>query len=185
MVGVPGTVGGALWQNAEANQQEFKSIVLDADLYHLEHRRIEKWSKEKCDLSYRDSGLKNHPYMIATSVRLKLKRDEPSAIEARLEKNLAYRKEKTPFSKPSLGSIFTRLKKGDDWLYPGQLIEASGLKGFRIGGAQVSPVHANYIVNEEEASFDDVMSVIETVERTVLEKQGVQLKREILIWSDR
>lgn len=185
MIGVPGTVGGALVQNAGANEQEFNDLLIDAEIFNLSTQKIETWAKSQCALSYRHSALKSQSDLVVVSTRLRLKKADPETIEAQIEKNLSYRKSKTPFSKPSLGSIFTRIKTENAWLYPGQLIEASDLKGYQIGGALVSPVHANYIVNENDATFEDVMNLIRHIERVVLEKQGVQLQREILVWTDR
>lgn len=185
MVGVPGTVGGALVQNAGANQQEFSDILVESQFFNLLDQSFETWSKEKCQLGYRSSVLKARPELLCLSVVIQLKRSSPEVIEQQIEKNLSYRKNKTPWTKPSLGSIYTRLRRQDDWLYPGELIESCGLKGFRIGGAEVSSVHANYIVNASHATFDDVIRVMTEVERRVLEERGVKLEREILIWSDR
>lgn len=185
MIGVPGTIGGALVQNAGANEQEIKDSLVRAEVFNLTTRQTEIWSKEKCGLTYRNSILRNSPDLLVTSVVLQLARRATSAIAARIENNLVYRREKTPFNKPSLGSIFTRVPVGERWLYPGQLIEASGLKGYSIGGAQVSPVHANYIVNEDAASFEDVVNLIEHIEKVVFKTQGLKLTREILVWTDR
>lgn len=185
MIGIPGTVGGALVQNAGANQQEFNFILVDAEFFNFKTQMLETWSKEQCALTYRHSALKSRADLLATSVRVRLKRDEVNSIESRIEMNLNYRKDKTPYSKPSLGSVYTRLEHAGGWLYPGQLIEVSGLKGHRVGGAQVSNVHANYIVNEANATFDDVIALMKHIERVVFEVQGVKLVREILVWSDR
>lgn len=184
MVGVPGTVGGALAQNAGANNQEFSQLLVSADLFDLQTGLITQLDKDHCGLSYRHSRLKGMTNKVVVSVEIMLKGRDSSEIAKQIELNLEYRKQKTPYNKPSLGSIFTRLKKEEGWLYPGQLIEEAGLKGHKIGNAMVSPVHANYIVNEGGATFQDTLQLIEHIEETVLQHSGVRLKREVLIWSD-
>ena len=136
-------------------------------------------------LEYRSSKFKDDTKKILTRVRLKLVKGDAEKITERVKKNLEYRKISTPYTKASLGSIYTRLRENDAWIYPGKLIEDASLKGFSIGGAMVSPVHANYIVNEASATFDGVVSLMLEVEKRVYEHSGRRLNREILIWSDR
>ncbi|MDB5037483.1 MAG: murB [Bacteriovoracaceae bacterium] len=185
MVGVPGTFGGAIIQNAGANEQELKDILVSVEVYDVHSAQIKNLSVDECKLSYRHSALKDFPNLLVTSAKIRLKRKPSAEIEKQIELNLAYRKEKTPYSKPSLGSVFTRIKEGSAWIYPGKLIEDAGLKNLRIGGAMVSPVHANYIVNEGGATFEDVVTLIGEIEKKVFEHSGKKLFREILIWSDR
>jgi UDP-N-acetylmuramate dehydrogenase len=191
MVGVPGTLGGAIVQNAGANDQDISQILISVEFFDIEKQKHHLWSHDKCELSYRHSKFKEltekkEMLPLVVSADLKLLKKPTEEIESQIEKNLNYRKEKTPYSKPSLGSVFTRLPGSatGEWIYPGKLIEDAGLKGFQIGGAQVSSVHANYIVNTGNATFKDVISVIEHIEEKVLEHSGHQLKREILVWSD-
>jgi len=191
MIGIPGTLGGALVQNAGANEQELSEILVSAKTFNLEEHQSLQLSKEECALGYRTSRFKTlddpKQLLLIDSVTLRLKRAEKNIdLEKLLERNLQYRKTQTPYSKPSLGSVFTRLRddKGQ-WLYPGKLIEECGLKGHKIGGASVSHIHANYIVNNGDATFDDVLRLIEQIERTVFNKTGVRMRREIVIWSDR
>lgn len=183
MIGIPGTVGGALIQNAGANQQEFKDVLQTAKLLDLSTASLSELNKEDCGLEYRKSKIK-HSNRLAIEVFLKLKKGDFKAAQKRIELNLSYRKKSTPYTKPSLGSIFTRLAEGENWLFPGKLIEEAELKGFRIGDAAVSDVHANYIVNEGRARFEDVIAVIHHVEKTVFEKCRKKLIREIDIWTD-
>jgi len=187
MIGVPGTLGGAIVQNAGANQQEISQVLQSAEIFDLESLKGFKMSAADLHFQYRHSVLKDKPNWLVVSALLRLsKLESQTEIEASIALNQAYRKEKTPYSKPSLGSVFTRLPDGKGgWLYPGKLIEDAGLKGFQIGGARVSEVHANYIVNEGQASFDDVMAVIKHIESVVKAKFGIEMNREILIWSDR
>jgi len=184
MIGVPGTVGGAVVQNAGANEQEFSNILVSVDLFDLQTGLMTKLDKDHCGLSYRHSRIKEMENKLVVSVEIALRSGDSERIQEITELNLSYRKEKTPYNKPSLGSIFTRLKEGDKWVYPGKLIEDAGLKGFKIGGAMVSPVHANYIVNEGGATFEDALKLIEHIEKKVFEHSDKKLKREVLVWTD-
>lgn len=186
MVGVPGTVGGAVAQNAGANDQEISQILESVAVFDLKSHKTTRLSKDELQLKYRESVLKKNPHFLVLSARFRLKRESSEVISAFVARNIDYRKAKTPYNRPSLGSVFTRLSDGKGgWLFPGKLIEEVGLKGERLGGAQISPVHANYITNEGQATFDDVMGLIELIELRVKATFGVTMKREILIWSDR
>lgn len=184
-VGIPGTVGGAIVQNAGANEQEMSMILESAVAFDLISFEDRDFTASDCRLLYRSSRFKAETSLLLTSAVLRLEKKDPQEVQNRMNLNLAYRKQKTPYSKPSLGSIFTRLRSGETWLYPGKLIEDAGLKGERIGGAAVSSVHANYIVNEGGATFEDALRLMEKIESKVFENSGVTLHREILIWSDR
>ncbi len=185
MVGIPGTVGGALVQNAGAHEQDFSMIVQTAEVFNIDTAETKVYSASDLKLTYRRSRLKDDPQWLVRSATIRLREGEQNLIQQRIQKNLEYRKTKTPMTKASLGSVYTRLARGDSWLYPGQLIEAAGLKGLHRGDACISPVHANYIVNEGRATFDDVLELMETIEARVFEHSGAKLQREILVWSDR
>jgi len=184
MIGIPGSLGGALLQNAGANEQDLSMILVSADIFDLSNRERKILTAPDCRLSYRSSELKNHPELLVLGLELQLSKSSVAECESQVQLNLDYRRQKTPYQKPSLGSTWTRLKEGDDWLYPGQLIENAGLKGMKVGAIKVSEVHANYLINEGDATFVDAMTLIETVEQKVFEHSGIKLQREILIWSD-
>lgn len=189
LVGVPGTVGGALVQNAGANDQEFRDVCESAHVFDLETSESFELRAEETELSYRSSRFKKNPHWLVTSVTLFLARGAAGEIQSQIQRNLDYRKLKTPWTRPSLGSVFTRLPNPEkhetsEWLFPGKLIEEAGLKGYQIGDAQVSEIHANYVINLGHATFVDVMRLIREIEQRVLEHSGVRLHREILIWSD-
>lgn len=185
MVGVPGTLGGAVVQNAGANQQETKDVLEAIEWFDFQKAGL-KWRDAKdLDLQYRHSSLQSEEGVV-TRVRLRLKKDDPEKIKARTQLNLDYRRQKTPFSKPSLGSMYTRLPRGDgpdSWYFPGQLIEEAGMKGERIGDIEVSRDHANYFINLGEAKFSDVLRLMSKVEEAVLKNSGIQLQPEIQIWK--
>jgi len=183
MVGVPGTLGGALIQNAGANDQELKDVLESVERIDLTSGISEWITATDCQLSYRKSRFQSESVLI-TKLRLKLRSDDPREIEARLQRNLSYRKQKTPFAKPSLGSMYTRLPvSGGGWLFPGQLIEEAGLKGFQQGNVQISDQHANYFVNLGGASFDEVRRLMDYTQDTVLNRLGAELIPEVQIWA--
>ena len=183
MVGVPGTLGGAVMQNAGANEQELKDILEGVEFFELSSMQKKRIDAEAAELSYRHSQLKERGVLVL-SADLKLKKENPGDCERRMAMNLEYRKTKTPYARPSLGSTFTRLWEDDHWLYPGKLIEEAGLKGYRIGQMRVSEVHANYLINEGAGTFEQAMDLIHQIEKRVFENSGKKLGREIEIWSD-
>ncbi|MFW5708716.1 MAG: UDP-N-acetylmuramate dehydrogenase [Chloroflexota bacterium] len=175
-VSVPGTVGGAIVNNAGAHGSNMAASV--ADVVVLERSGPNLYTLEDLRYDYRYSSLKARQdrdflVMLAT---FKLSYDEPASIKARMESFVAYRKKTQPPG-ASLGSIFKN-PPGD---YAGRLIEAAGLKGAKMGGVMVSPVHANFIVNLEgvNAKADDYYALIRKVQDTVLTHSGVELELEI------
>lgn len=185
MIGIPGTLGGAVVLNAGANDQELKDIALEVEVFDLSAHKFKIISKRDCQFDYRSSLFENGGFVILAA-HLRLKKSDPLAIQELIDRNLEYRKQKTPYAKPSWGSTFTRLKKSDgSWLYPGQVVEALGFKGYQVGQVQVSEVHANYLVNLGGAKFDDALQIIIEIEAAAQQKLGINMKREVQIWSDR
>ena len=174
IAGVPGTIGGAVRMNAGWSAGEISSILIDADVV-LPGGELVTLSSEALAFSYRRSaGLPAGS--VVTKARLSLLTDaaEVEAEQARIQHYLARRKATQPLDKPSCGSVFKN-PPGD---YAGRLIEASGLKGHVIGGAQVSDVHANFIVNNG-GTAGDVYALIRLVRRTVWARHGVLLAPEV------
>ena len=179
-VGVPGTVGGGVYMNAGCHGGDWSEIVervtvVDADGTDAVLARAD------IPFTYRRSGLEGRIVLEAT-VRLG-QQDQPQLDEA-IAEMFEWRQRGTPFSQPCCGSVFKN-PAGPSWKQAGgdrtagQLIEAAGLKSFGIGGAQVSPMHANYIVNTSGATASDVKKLIAHVQRTVLERFGTKLEPEV------
>ena len=175
--GIPGSVGGAAAMNAGAHGHEFcdvaeRVICLDktGTLVELEAKDV-GWS-------YRHSMMKDAGYTVV-SATLRLKPDEPEKIKERMGEFARYRRETQPLDMPSAGSSFKRPE--DD--FAGRLIQASGLSGYRVGGAQVSTKHAGFIVNTGDATASDVIAVLRDVRRAVYESSGVLLEPEICLWG--
>jgi len=171
-VGIPGTLGGALAMNAGTPEGWIGQIVDTATLFipglglTLVHGRDVVWD-------YRRSGLAGRGIILETTLRVS--EGEPARIRAEMERNLKKRKASQPMGLPCAGSVFVN-PPGDS---AGRLIEAAGLKGLRLGGACVSKVHANFIVNEGGATAADVVGLIRMVRMSVKDGCGVDLRPEI------
>lgn len=175
--GIPGSVGGAVYMNAGAYGGEMKDII-ESCSYIDECGKAHKIKKADMDLSYRHSFFSGKPYII-TDVALRLKKDDREAIEQRMRENMRKRREKQPLEYPSAGSTFKR-PEGD---FAGRLIEAAGLKGYRLGGAQVSEKHCGFVINRDNADFNDVVGIIDVIKSKVRETSGKNLECEIIIWE--
>jgi len=181
-VSVPGTVGGAVVGNAGAHGGEVKDN-LESALLVDEQGEVQEYKVADFHYAYRDSSLKRLQPLVAAfkpvvlNAYFRLERGDRAAIAARADNFLQHRRRTQPVE-PSLGSTFVN-PPGD---YAGRLIEAAGLKGARVGGVAVSTLHANFIINPGgvgKATAGDVIELIELIQRTVAERCGIHLEREI------
>lgn len=171
--GIPGTAGGAVYMNAGAYGGEMKDIVIETK-YLDEEERIQTLSGENHAFSYRKSFFSNSPYLILYT-KLKLQQEDPAKILARMEDYMSRRQEKQPLEFPSAGSVFKR----PEGYFAGKLIQDAGLRGAKIGGAQVSKKHSGFIVNTGTATAEDVRKLIEHIQETVQKQFDVTLECEI------
>ena len=179
--GIPGTIGGAVLMNAGAYDKEIKDLISQVRAYDMVDDKIIMLSNEMCEFGYRSSVFKDsEPKYIILDAELSLKEDKKDNILVRMDDFKKRRNEKQPVDLPSAGSFFKR-PKGD---YAGRLIEESGLKGYTVGGAQVSPKHTGFIVNTGNATASDVLSLANHVQEKVLEKFGISLELEPVIVGD-
>ena len=169
--GIPGTLGGAIYMNAGAYGSEMKDIVLETEVIDAEGQ-IKTLTEH--DFGYRHSRFFASSEIILSS-RLKLQFSETDQIMRKMGGFLAKRKASQPLDVPSAGSVFKRPKAG----FAAALIDEAGLKGFSMGGAEVSAKHAGFIVNKGGATCDDVLRLIEHVVKTVQRIFGVELEPEI------
>ena len=173
--GIPGTVGGAIFMNAGAYGGEMKDVVYSVN--HLtpegESGRIEK---DGLDFGYRTSVYRGNKAII-TGVTIKLKKDDPENIRAKMDDFLGRRSSKQPLEYPSAGSVFKR----PEGAFAGALIEQCGLKGHSHGDAQVSEKHAGFIINRSKATANDVKSLIREVQTKVFDETGYNLECELII----
>ena len=172
--GIPGTLGGALYMNAGAYGGEMKDIIESARLI-TEDGKINFLNKKDLELSYRNSLLqKKNKKLLALDLTMKLKASKKEEIKKKMKDLHQRRWSKQPMEMPSAGSIFKR----PPGHYTGPLIEKAGLKGFQIGGAQISQKHAGFIVNKGDATAEDIIKLINKVKEEVYKISGVQLEVE-------
>jgi len=176
LIGVPGTVGGGVAMNAGAHGQDFATVTRTVTVVEPAGE-LRSLPAAEIPWRYRSSGLDGVAIVEAV---LELAPGDPAHTREELERYLRKRREGTPFDQPCCGSVFRNPPaEAAEGRTAGQLIEAAGLKGFRSGGAQVSPLHANYIVNLGGANAADVRAVIETVRQRVHQRFGVDLALEV------
>ncbi len=175
--GIPGTVGGAVYMNAGAYGGQMSDIVLETEYYDTETKSVHVINSEKHDFSYRHSVFQKHSEYIILSVKLKLYTSNAEDILFLMNKNMSSRKEKQPLELPNAGSTF---KRPGENIYVGKLIEDAGLKGYSIGGAQISEKHAGFTVNRGGASSADVIALIEYTKKVISDKYDVSLETEII-----
>jgi UDP-N-acetylmuramate dehydrogenase len=172
--GIPGTVGGAVYMNAGAYGSETTEVLDWADVFR-EHEVVRIVNRE-LDLSYRHSALHENPDWIVLRAGYTLVPGDPTELKARIKEFRAQRMEGSP-NRPSCGSTFKR-PPGD---FPGRVIEAAGLKGTKVGQIEVSPVHANYLVNLGGGTAEEALELIERVRNKVRERLGVELESEVRV----
>ncbi len=171
---VPGTVGGAVYGNAGAHGSDTKSSLALAEILHPVEGKV-NWPVERMQYAYRSSLLKRSPAQaVILSARFNLAFSTPEAVQAKMDEFSAKRRSSQPPG-ASMGSMFKN-PPGD---YAGRLIEAAGLKGARVGGAEISAIHAKFFVNQAGATASDVMSLVNLARQKVYEQSGIRLELEI------
>ena len=173
--GIPGNIGGAVFMNAGAYGGEIADAVLQGG-YIDENCRVKTISAQECEFGYRHSIFQDKKWFI-TGCTLGLKKGDKQHISAFMEDIMQRRIDKQPLDKPSAGSSFKR----PQGYFAAALIEQCGLKGCKIGGAQVSEKHSGFIVNTGNATCDDIVALAEYVEKVVFEKTGVKIEKEMII----
>lgn len=174
MGGIPGSIGGGIYMNAGAYKYDIASVVKSVTLLNEKHEVV-TYSNEQMQFSYRHSICQDNRKLIVLEVEFELNAKSPEEIKQVLDKRKEKRMATQPWNMPSAGSVFRNPKEQAAWQY----IDDCGLRGYEIGGAQVSPKHSNFIVNNGYASAKDIYDLIMLVQKKVYEKFGVQLKREV------
>jgi len=175
--GIPGSLGGAICMNAGAYGGQMSDVVSRTQMLNPIDGKVTVIGDEH-DFSYRSSRFAKGDELILSSV-IKLRHGEASEIKAEMDGLFNRRRESQPLSLPSAGSTFKRPANG----YAGTMIDKAGLKGYTVGGAQVSEKHAGFVVNCGGATFSDVMAVIEHVRETVFKQFGIELELEVKVIS--
>ncbi len=175
LFGIPGTVGGAVYMNAGAHGGEVSHILVESICYDEENGEIVTLSAEEHEFAYRKSIFEERPLIVLSSL-FKLEHGNRTEIEAKMKALTEKRRASQPLEMPSAGSVFKRPAVG----FAGKYIEDAGLKGARIGGAEISKKHAGFIVNAGGATSGDVLSLAEKAKADVLSRFGVELETEII-----
>jgi UDP-N-acetylmuramate dehydrogenase len=188
--GIPGTVGGAVIGNAGAHGGDMAGSLAMAEILHQREGR-QQWPVERLEYCYRGSALKSkhiskpllmhfpQPKTVVLSATFKLVQSTPEVVQEKM-KVIAEKRRQTQPPGASMGSMF-RNPPGD---YAGRLIEAAGLKGTRVGGAEISSRHANFFINDGKATAADIYALLEIAQKTVADKLGVRLELEIELIGD-
>ena len=171
--GIPGSLGGAIFMNAGAYGHDISEVVSKVVSISASGEK-ETWTKEQLSFGYRKSRFMSEGGIVA-EVELVLTRDDSEAITSRIREYSEKRTSTQPLNFPSAGSMFKR----PEGYYTGALIEQAGLKGFSIGGAQVSEKHAGFVINKGEATASDIDALVKHIQKTIKEKNGVTLEREV------
>jgi len=178
LVGIPATLGGAIYMNAGAHGQTISDKLICVKVYDIQNNIVKVLKKEELGFSYRHSILKDEN-LVLLSARFDLSRSSKEKIQEKMEKNIAFRREKQPnLANPNAGSVFKN--PSDCELSAGALIEQCGLKGFKMGDCQVWEKHCNFIVNNGKATSVDYTNIVFEIHKKVKEKFGVKLTPEII-----
>jgi len=176
--GIPGTIGGAVYGNAQAFDVKISDIVKSVEVLDVKTLKTKNLLKEQCQFLSKTSIFKKNKNLIILSVLLKIKKGNKERIQKGIKKHLDFRNQRHPLEFPSAGSIF--VNKGGT-APSSYLIEEAGLKGTKIGGVKVSEKHAGFIINTGKAKAKDVLDLIKIIKQKVKSKSGIILEEEIQI----
>lgn len=174
--GIPGSVGGAVYMNAGAHGRDISKILSSAHILFSDGT-MEWLSNEEMEFSYRTSVLQKKRPGIVTEAVFELEEGEKDLIAAEMQKNKDYRRNTQPWNYPCAGSIFRNPLPN----YAGRLIETAGLKGYSIGGAKISEMHGNFIVNNGNATAEDVLTLIQYIKDKIFDLYEVKMETEVEI----
>lgn len=174
--GIPGTIGGGIKMNAGAYGSQISDILLDVT-YMDDELNIKSLTNKECNFGYRESIFIHNSDYIILSATFKLDKGNVEEIDTKMKENSLARKTKQPLEYPNFGSVFKR----PEGYFVGKLVDDAGLRGYKIGGAQVSEKHTGFIVNLGNANCKDVLDLIEYVQETVYNKFNVKLIPEVVI----
>ena len=177
--GIPGTVGGAVYMNAGAYDGEMKDILVSCE-YLTPDGELHTMLADEMDLSYRHSAFSENGYVIV-SATVRLKAGDKGEIRAKMDDFMHRRKSKQPLEFPSAGSTFKRPVGG----FAAALIDECGLKGYSVGGAQVSEKHAGFVINKGGATCFDVMRLVEHIKKEVFLNKSINLECEIRVIGEK
>lgn len=173
LIGVPGSVGGGVFMNSSAHGQDFAGVLVSAQVL-TPKGEVKPVLRQAIKFGYRTSGLEGH---VVVGAVLRFEEEDPVKLKADMAMVLKRRRAGTPFDQPCAGSMFRNPKE----MTAGRLIDRCGLKGRRVGGAMISPLHANYFVNKGNATADDVLKLIDIARTAVFKEFGHELVLEVRV----
>jgi len=171
--GIPASVGGVTFMNAGAYRSSMCDVIDSVFVYR--DRRFEWVSNKDCEFTYRHSIFHSHPDWIIIAVKINLKPEKTSEIRELMDSRRKRRMDSQPLDKPSAGSVFQNPPEMPAW----KLIDGIGYRGYRIGGAMVSEKHVNFIVNEDHASAEDFLQLVNEIKQRVEEQYNIRLHMEV------
>jgi len=171
--GIPASVGGVTFMNAGAYKRSMSDVIDSVFVYRNE--KFEWMSNEECEFTYRHSIFHSHPDWLIIAVRIHLETAPVTEIRDLMESRRKRRMDSQPLDKPSAGSVFQNPEEMPAW----QLIDGIGYRGYRIGGAMVSEKHVNFIVNEDHATAQDFLTLVNEIKRLVEEQYHISLHMEV------
>ena len=174
-VGIPGTVGGAICMNAGSGKVSLADNLLSVQVINTKTLEISEIEKKDLNFQYRYSPFQQNNLQIISAKLLFEPNGNIEELLVTTKKHLKRKTETQPYDLPSFGSVF----KNPTNLYAGKLIEELGLKGFKIGGAEISTIHGNFIVNNSSANSKDILDLITVIQQKVLQKTGISLQPEV------
>lgn len=176
--GIPGTLGGAIFMNAGAYGEQVGNKIIETT-YIDENLEVKTITKEEHEFEYRKSIFQKNKGIILSG-KIKLEKGNKEEIKTKMEEYSKTRKEKQPLNMPNAGSIF---KRGEGYI-TAKLIDESGLKGHKIGDAQISELHAGFIVNKGNATAKDILNLIQLIKNKIKEKFNIDIETEIRILGE-
>ena len=178
LIGIPATLGGAIYMNAGAHGQTISDYLINAKIYDFEKNKILTLTKEELKFAYRHSILKEKPYILL-SAKFELKKKNKTEIKTQMDENLIFRKNRQPnLSLPNAGSVFKNPPNSE--LSAGALIDKCGLRGYRIGDCEVYENHCNFIINKGSATSIDYTNIVFDIYQKVKERFNIELTPEII-----
>ena len=177
--GIPGTIGGAVFMNAGAYGGEIKNVLISAKMLAKNGERVYTLTNEELGFSYRNSVLQQTGDVVLEAT-FKFEKGNKEEIKEKIKDFTAQRREKQPINYPSAGSTF----KSPEGYFAAKLIQDAGLKGFSVGGAEVSTLHSGFVINKGGAKASDILDVMEHVKTVIKKEYGVELEPEVRILGD-
>ncbi len=178
--GIPGTVGGACYMNAGAYEHSVSEVLTGCKYYSIKEDKVYSLTNDEMKLSYRHSVFSGDEDKIILEASFRFGSGEPAEIKAQMDDYMGRRRSKQPLEYPSAGSVFKRC----EGYFTGKLIQDLGLKGYSVGGAMISPKHAGFIINYENATAEDVKKLIDEIIQKVHDEYGLTLQREVIYFGD-